>query len=61
MIEIDFQLRGARFMAERIYIQLLGFAPIINIFHDGIKIIGGINAISLSARFFAARTPYGSL
>ena len=54
VVEVDLQLGGAGFMRQRIDIQFLGFAIIVNVFHHGIEIIGRINAIGLAAGFLAA-------
>ncbi len=54
MVEIDFKLGRAAFMGQRINIQFLGFAVIVNILNDGIKIIGRVNAISLATGLLAA-------
>src|SRR5262245_56647473 len=57
MIEINFELGGAALMRERIDVEFLSLAIIVNVLNDGIKIIGGIDAIGLTARLAPARAP----
>jgi hypothetical protein len=54
MVEVDFKLRWAAFMTQRINIKLLCLAEIIDVFNDRVKIIGRIYAVSLTTRLFAA-------
>ena len=55
MIEIDLELGRAAFMAQRVDIEFLRFAVIIDVLDDRIEIIGGVDAIGLAAGFLAAR------
>ena len=59
VIEIDLELGRAAFMGQRIDIQFLGFAVVVDILDDRIEIIGGVDAIGLAAGFLAARAADG--
>src|SRR5438874_5299800 len=61
MIKVDLELRRAAFMAQRIDIEFLRLAEIINVLDDRIEIIGGVDAIGLAAGLLAARAPDGRL
>ncbi len=50
VIEIDLELGRAAFMRQRIDVELLRLAVIIDVLDDRIEIIGGIDAIGLAAR-----------
>ena len=55
VIEIDLELGRPAFMRQRVDIELLRLAKVIDVLDDRIEIIGGVDAIGLAARLLAAR------
>ena len=55
--EIDLHLGGPFLMDQRIDIQPLGFAPVVHILEQGIKLVGRINGEGLAPRFLASAAP----
>ena len=56
MVEIDLELGRAAFVAQRVDVEFLGLAIIVDVLDDRIEIIGGVDAIGLAARLLAARS-----
>ena len=61
VVEVDLKLRRAAFMAQRIDIEFLRFAVIVDVLDDRVEVIGGIDAIGLPARLLAARAAHGGI
>lgn len=61
MIEIDLKLGRTTFMAQRIDVEFLRLAVVIDILDDRIEIIGGVDAVGLSARLLAAGAANGGI
>ncbi|CAI8916958.1 hypothetical protein EMIT093MI4_50251 [Pseudomonas sp. IT-93MI4] len=54
--EVDFHLRRAVFMDQRVQIQTLQLAPVVDVFEQRIEFVGGINRERLPPAFSTART-----
>ena len=61
VVKVDFDLRCTGFMAQCVDIDVLLFTVIVNIFEDGVELVHGINTVSLTSAFFAARAAHGRL
>ncbi len=55
--EVDFHLRGAFFVDQRIQIQPLGLAPVVHVFEQRVELVGGVDGKRLPARLLPARAP----
>ena len=59
MVEVDLHLRRPGLMGQRVDVDLLRLAEIVDILEDGIELIGGVDAIGLAPRLRPARAPDG--
>ncbi|MNH18909.1 hypothetical protein D3C79_786300 [compost metagenome] len=59
--EVDFHLRRAVFVDQRVEVQLLQFAPVVDVFEQRVEFVGGFDRERLTAGFRAARTAYRGL
>ena len=57
VIEIDLQLRRSALMADRVDVDLLGFAIVVDILDYGIKVICRVDTIGLTNLFGSSAGP----
>ena len=57
MAEVDLHLRRAVFMDQRVQVQALDLAPVVDVFEQRIELVGGIDRERLAAAFGTAGTP----
>ena len=57
MVEVDFHLRRAGFVRERIDVDLLRFAEVVNLFEERVELVDRVDAVSLTAGLGPARAP----
>ncbi len=58
--EVDFHLRRAVLMDQRIEVQALQFAPVVDVLEQRVEFVGGIDGEALAAAFRAAERPTGA-
>ena len=61
MIEVDLELRRSALMAQGVDVQFLRFAVIIDVLDNRIKVVCGIDAVSLATGFLAAGAADGGI
>ncbi|MND75291.1 hypothetical protein D3C80_669030 [compost metagenome] len=61
MTEVDFHLRRAVFVDQRVEVQTLQFAPVVDVFEQRVEFVGRVDGERLTTAFGAARTAHRRL